>query len=97
MSIYYDVIVNRNYNKARALYDALVKVNCSSLLYPHVCYLRETVQKNPTHPCRYGYRIEKNDNGNYKYVCFLYQDESNNFISLDEFLNILQPERTVTL
>ena len=95
--MYYDVVVNHDYNKARELYSALVKMNCSKLLYPYVCYLRETVNRNPTHPCKYGYRIEKNDNGVYTYMCFLYQDESNNFISLDKFLNTLQPERTVTL
>lgn len=93
----YDVIVNRNYDKACELYSALVKVNCSKLLYPYVCYLRETVNKNPAHPCKYGYRFEKDDNGGYRYVCFLDIDESKNFISLDKFLNTLQPERTVTL
>lgn len=97
MRKYYDVAVNYNYNRARALYEALVKVNCSSLLYPHVCYLRETANKNLSHPCRYGYRIEKYGKGCYKYMCFLYEDESQNFISLEEFLNILQPERTVKL
>lgn len=93
----YDVAVDYNYDKARVLYEALVKVNCSRLLYPHVCYLRETVNKNLSHPCRYGYRIEKDNKGGYRYMCLLYKDESKNFISLDEFLNILQPERTVTL
>ena len=95
--MYYDVAVNRNYDKACELYNALDKINCSNLLYPFVCYLRETVNRNPAHPCKYGYRIEKKDNGVYEYVCFLDKDESENFISLDKFLNILQPERTVTL
>ena len=95
--MYYDVIVNNDYDKACELYQALVKVNCSNLLPPFVCYLRETVNRNPAHPCKYGYRIEKKDNGVYEYVCFLDKDESENFISLDKFLNILQPERTVTL
>lgn len=97
MRTYYDVAVNYNYDKACELYSALVKVNCSRLLYPCVCYLRETVNRNPTHHCRYGYRIEKYGNDSYRYVSYLYEDESKNFISLDKFLNILQPERTVTL
>lgn len=95
--MYYDIIVNHDYEKACELYSALVKVKCSKLLFPYVCYLRETVNKNPTHPCKYGYRIERNDNGSYRYMSYLLQDESKNFISLDKFLNIIQPERTVTL
>ena len=92
----YDVIVNHDYDKACVLFLALNKVKCSKLLPPHVCYLRETVMEN-SHPCKYGYRIEKDVNDNYMYVCYLDIDESDNFISLDKFLNILQPERTVTL
>lgn len=94
---YYDVIINHDYDKACELFNALKRINCSKLLPPCICYLRETIMRNPTHPCKYGYRIEKCTNGEYQYVCFLYQDESRNFISLDKFLQIIQPERTVTL
>jgi hypothetical protein len=95
--MYYDVVVNHDYDKACELYDALVKINCSHLLGPYVCYLRETVKRNLSHPCRYGYRIDKDVNGVYTYKCYLDRDESTNFISLDKFLNTIQPERTVRL
>lgn len=93
--MFYDVVVNEDYNKACQLYSALVKVNCSKLLSPYCSYLREAVISQRTKYLKYGYRIFKDNNNMYQYVTFLEESESNNAIPLEKFLKML--ERTVTL
>lgn len=88
--MYYDIVVDEDYDKACQLYLALVKVNCNKLLYPHPCFLRETVMNKGVFTLKYAYRIHKDNDGVYRYVTFLSRNESENFIPLRKFLNMLE-------
>lgn len=93
--MYYDVVVDEDYDKACQLYSALVKVNCGKLLHPHSCFLREAVISQSTRCLKYGYRIFKDWDNKYTYVTFLGKGETDNFIPLEKFLSMF--EETVIL
>lgn len=93
----YDVIVEYDKNKCEQLYKALLKAGCKGLDH-EVCFLRDAVFRDRPHYLRYAYRITL-INDKIHYNCFKNIDEviADCSISVTDFINIIQPERTVTL
>ena len=91
----YDVVVNSNLDKCEQLYNALMMVDCKGLT-KSASYLYRAVKKRVPEYIRYAYRIYVEDDGIY-YHSFRNIDEVRNEISLTDFINIIKPERTVTL
>ena len=94
--MYYDVVVNNNLNKCEQLYNALLMVDCK-LMTNGVVYLREAVKKREPKYIRYAYRIFM-ENGVWFYYGYKNREKvGNNAISLTDFIQMIRPERTVTL
>lgn len=94
--MYYDVVVNNDLNKCEQLYNFLLTINCQQLT-KGVSYLRHAVEKRESGYIRYAYRVCKDNYGMWFYHSYRDADEVSNTISLTDFINILQSERTVTL
>ena len=92
----FDVVVNSSLSKCEQLYNVLLMIDCQQLT-KGVSYLRQAVKKRESRFIRYAYRICKDDNGMWFYHSFRNIDEVGNEISLTDFINIIKPERTVTL
>lgn len=94
--MYYDVVVNNSLNKCEQLYEVLLMIDCQQLTRG-ISYLREAVKQREPRFIRYAYRICKDDYGMWFYHSYRDADEVSNTISLTDFIQMVKPERTVTL
>lgn len=92
MATYYDVICDRDVNKCRQLYEALVRVKCKRIETSVTCFLRDSLTIKDYR--KEAYRIELGPKG-YSYRGFLCYQECINTISVEQFISKI--ERTVTI